>query len=104
MAAKLKKGDTVMVLSGKDKGKKGKIIRILETSVVVEKINIVHKHQKPSKNFQGGIIEKPMPLNNSKVRLVCPKCSDVVGVKFTTIEGRLARKCGGCNEIIEKVK
>ena len=104
MGARLKKGDTVIVLSGKDKGKKGKIIRLSSGGVVVEKVNIAHRHQKPSKNFQGGIIEKPMALDPSKVMLVCPRCSDPVRVRSAVIEDVSVRKCAGCGEVIDKVK
>lgn len=104
MGVRLKKGDTVIVISGKDRGKKGKIIRILDEAVIVEKVNIARKHQKPGKNFQGGIIEKPMPLGFSKVMLVCPKCSEPARVRFGSIEGKTVRKCAGCSEVIDKVK
>lgn len=104
MAMRLKKGDTVIVISGRDKGTKGKIIKVYDRGVVVEKVNIAHKHQRPTKNFQGGIIEKPMPLNPSKVMLVCPKCNEATRVKFGMVEDRRSRKCVSCGEIIDKVK
>lgn len=104
MANRLRKGDTVMVISGKDKGKKGKIINIVDSGVIVEKVNVAKKHQKPTKTFQGGIIEKPMAVNPSKVMLVCPKCSNVVRIRFDKIEGKSVRKCVSCKEIMDKLK
>jgi len=72
---KLKKGDNVMVLSGKDKGKIGTILSILplDNKALVKGINIVKKHQKPSKQGGGGIIEKELPINLSKLSFVSKK-------------------------------
>ena len=73
----VKTGDTVVVISGKDKGKRGKVLEVApkEGKVIVEKINIVTKHVKPRKmNDVGGIIKAEGPLYASKVMLVCPKC------------------------------
>ena len=104
MGIRLKKGDTVVVISGKDKGKKGKIISFTDSGVIVEKVNVAKKHQRPTKNFQGGIIEKPMPVDISKVMPVCPKCAEATRVRFVDIEGKNSRKCASCGEIMEKVK
>jgi large subunit ribosomal protein L24 len=104
MGIRLKKGDTVVVLAGKDRGKKGKILSIKDGKVIVEKMNIAKKHQKPGKNFQGGIIEKPMPLTESKVMLVCPKCGKSARVRFVVVENKTTRKCAKCNEVVDKVK
>ena len=73
----VKKGDTVIVLSGKDKGKKGKVLEVSpkEQKVIVEGINMVTKHVKPRKmGDQGGIVKAEGPMYASKVMLVCPKC------------------------------
>jgi large subunit ribosomal protein L24 len=104
MANRLKKGDTVMVLSGKDKGKKGKIISVFDDGIVVEKVNVAKKHQKATKAFQGGIIEKPMAVNPSKLMLICQKCGKPTRVKFEKLEGKTVRKCVKCKEIVDKVK
>jgi len=103
---RLKKGDTVLVLSGKDKGKKNKIIKVLraEDRYVVEGTNMVKKHQRPSQKFQGGIIDMPVALQGSKLALVCPRCSKPTRVGFSTPEGgEKVRSCKKCNEIIDKV-
>ena len=100
MAARIRKGDTVVVISGKDKGKTGKISRILveDEKVVVEGINLVKRHTRPNpKNQQGGIIEKEAPLHASKVMPVDPKTGKGTRVRFK-VEGnkkvRLAVKSG----------
>ena len=94
----VKKGDTVLVLSGKDKGKKGKI--------VVEGVNKVKRHTKPSQKMpQGGIIVKEAALHSSKVMLVCPACDKPTRIKKSALaNGKMARSCKHCNEIIDKDK
>jgi len=104
MGARLKKGDTVCVISGSEQGKKGKILKISDKGILVEKVNIARKHQKPSKNFQGGIIEKLKPVGASKLVLICPKCNEGVKVRIDRSSGMPARKCASCSEIIDKVK
>jgi len=102
---KIKKGDTVIVLSGKDKGKKGKILEVNPEKgrVIVERVNIAKRHQRPTRNFQGGIIEKPMPLIISKVMLVCPRCSEPTRISSKLIQDKRVRVCKKCEEIIDKV-
>jgi len=100
---KLKKGDTVKVLSGKDKGKTGKIIRVIpeEDRVIVEKINLIKKHKRPDQKSKGGILEKEAPLHVSKVGLLCGKCNKSVRVRSKIIEdGKKVRLCSQCNEVI----
>ena len=86
MAAKIRKGDSVMVLTGKDKGKKGKIIKMLpiKNKAIVSEINKVKKNQKPNNNQSGGIIEKEMPLHISNISLYDPELKKGVkiGYKF----------------------
>jgi large subunit ribosomal protein L24 len=101
--SKLKKGDTVKVLSGKDKGKTGKIIRVIpeEDRVIVEKINLIKKHKRPDQKSKGGILEKEAPLHVSKVGLLCGKCNKSVRVRSKIIEdGKKVRLCSQCNEVI----
>lgn len=103
----IKKGDLVLVIAGKDKGKKGKVISVLpkENKVIVEGINIVKKHMRPTpKNRQGGIIEKPAPLYRCKVMLVCPRCNQPTRIKNSILEtGQKVRVCKKCNEVIDSV-
>lgn len=97
---KIKKNDQVVVLSGKDKGKKGKVLRVNpdKMKVVVEAVNMVKKHQRATQKFQGGIIEKPLAMPISKVSLICPRCSKPTRVSRS--EGR--RYCKKCKELIDK--
>jgi large subunit ribosomal protein L24 len=95
---KIRKGDTVVVTTGKDKGKRGSVLRVFETGkVLVEGVNRVKKHQRPNpmKNQQGGIIDKEMPVHISNVMLVNPATGkgDRVGFKFLEAQsGNAARK------------
>ena len=98
---KLKKGDEVEVLAGKDIGKRGVIMRVLPGAgkVIVDRVNIAKKHQKPTKaTMQGGIIDKEMPIHVSNVALWCNKCGATrIGYRFAE-DGkkvRICRRCGG---------
>jgi large subunit ribosomal protein L24 len=101
---KIKKGDTVVVISGKDKGKKGKVLKVCpaEMKLIVERVNIAKRHQKPTRTFQGGIIEKPIPLAVSKVMLVCPRCNQPSRIGSKKISDRSVRVCNRCEEIVDK--
>ena len=102
----VKKGDTVLVLSGKDKGKKGKVIEALpkKSKVVVEGVNKVKRHTKPSQSMpQGGSIVKEAAMHAAKVQLVCPSCDKATRIKKTALaSGAMARTCKKCGEIIDK--
>ncbi len=105
MAAKVKREDFVVVIAGKDKGKKGKVLKVIpkKQRLVVEGVNIVKKHQRPTATTAGGIIEKPAPIHVSNVMLICPKCGKATRVGFTFLEdGTKVRKCKKCGEIIDK--
>ena len=95
----VKKNDTVVVLSGKDKGKRGKVLSVdpKTRKVVVEKINMASRHQKPRKQGEeGGIIQKEIPLYASKVMTVCPKCSKPTRVAHKVEGGKKVRVCKHC--------
>lgn len=102
---KLKKGDKVLVLSGKDKGKKGKLLKVVPKSskVVVEGINIIKKHQRQTQKFQGGIVEKPMAMMIDKVMLICPRCNKPTRVGKKIIDQKRVRFCRKCKEVVDKV-
>ncbi len=93
----IKKGDTVMVISGKSKGKTGKVLEVSpkEGKVIVEKANIVTKHVKPRRQGEtGGRIEAEGPLYACKVQVICPKCKQPTRVGFKTLEdGSKVRVC-----------
>ncbi|AER66392.1 50S ribosomal protein L24 [Thermovirga sp.] len=104
---RIKKGDRVRVISGKDKGKEGKVLRRdpKRDMVVVEGVNMVTKHVRPSaKNPSGGIIKQEAPIYACKVMLVCPACGNPTRVSRAYLEdGSKVRICKKCNEIIDKV-
>jgi len=104
---RIKKGDRVRVISGKDKGKEGKVLRRNRERdmVVVEGVNVVTKHMRPSaKNPQAGIIKQEAPIYASKVMLVCPLCGEATRVARAYLEdGRKVRVCKKCSEIVDKV-
>ena len=102
---RIKKGDDVMVITGKDKGRRGTVLNVLENDrVLVENINVVKKHQKanPNAGVQGGIIEKEMPVHASNVMLYNPsaKKGDRVGIK-TLEDGRKVRYFKSDNEVVD---
>ena len=101
---KICKGDRVIVISGDDRGKEGVILKV-DTSnnrVIVEGINFVKRHQRPTqKSPQGGIVEKEAPVNSSNLMVICSKCN--AGVKTKNIilaDGGKVRACKKCGEMI----
>ena len=99
MAMNVKKGDTVIVLSGKDKGKQGKVLSTMPTvgKVLVEGVNMADCHVKPTRQGQeGGIIRKAIPMRASKVMVVCPKCGKPTRCGYKILEdGTKTRFCSG---------
>ena len=97
----IKKDDTVVVITGKDKGQRGKVLKVIpkEGKVVVEKINMVSRHTRPRKQGEeGGIIKVETPIYASKVMVVCPKCKKPTRVAHKLTDGkkvRVCKKCGG---------
>ena len=94
MATRLKKGDKVKVISGKDKGKEGEILQVNQekNQCTVEKINIVKKHKKKTQESAGGIIEVPAPIHVSNVMLICPIEKKPVKVGYQSVDGTKKRK------------
>lgn len=107
MLAKLhfKKDDQAIVIAGKEKGKSGKILRMISKKecVLIEKVNLVKRHSRPSaKNRQGGIIEKEAPIHISNVMILCSKCNSPVRIGRKTLEdGKKVRYCKKCGEFID---
>ena len=128
----IRKGDTVVVITGKDAGKRGKVERVIRrtaseaalratfrrgtntsaTTVVVEGLNVAKRHTKPRQSAgrtdrvpkiqQGGILDIPMPLDVSKVMLVCPSCDTPTRIGHTTLEGgHRVRVCSHCGKSLE---
>ncbi len=103
MATKLKKGDKVKVIAGKDKGKEGTIISFIpkKNRVIVEGVNIIKRHQKPTQMSKGGIIEKEASIHISNVQLVCPHCNEATRIGYKFLEsGEKVRYCKKCTETI----
>ena len=102
----IKKNDKVEVLSGKEKGRQGKIIKIMKEKdmALVERVNMVKRHTKPGGKAgqQGGIVEKEAPLKLSKLMLVCPKCSKTTRIGSRVLDsGDKVRYCKKCSEQID---
>ena len=102
----VKRGDLVGVIAGRERGKRGKVLRVLTDKgrVVVEHINMLKKHQRPTQKLrQGGIIERESPLALSNVLVVCSRCDKPSrsGIK-TIADGRKLRVCKRCGESIDK--
>jgi len=103
---KIKKGDTVMVTTGRERGKTGKVLslHLSDGKVIVEKLNLIKRHTKPNQKVkQGGIIEREAPLALSNVMFLCGNCSKPVrlGIKQLN-DGRRVRVCKKCQEVIER--
>ena len=102
---KIRKNDTVLMISGKDRGKKGKVrfAHPDDRALVVEGINIVKKHTKAVRDVrQAGIIEREAQINISNLMLICKRCNKPVRIGFKTLEdGRKVRICRVCKEVIE---
>jgi large subunit ribosomal protein L24 len=101
----VKKNDTVMVITGKDKAKTGKVLSLVpkKDGVLIEGINVVKRHTKARGSEQGGILEKEAPVHISNVALLCAKCNKPVRTKITVLEdGKKARCCVKCGESFDK--
>jgi large subunit ribosomal protein L24 len=105
---KIKKGDTILVTAGKDKGKKAKVLKALPKAekLLVEGVNIIKKHQKARRQGEKGeIIKRPAPIDSSNVKIVCPKCSKASRVGYIVSENSKkkeakSRICKKCNQEI----
>ena len=106
MAVHIRRGDTVAVMAGKERGKRGKVLRVFRDTgrVLIEKVNMIKRHQRPTQKLrQGGIIERENPLALSNVLVVCGRCDRPVrtGIKVLA-DGRKLRVCRRCGEAVDK--
>jgi len=106
MGLRIRKGDTVEIIAGREKGKRGKIIRILssnhDTRVLVERLNMIKRHMRRSAKYkEGGIIDMEGPIHISNVSLVCPKCDKRTRIGSKPSGDKNVRYCKKCNEIID---
>jgi len=100
---KIKKGDNILIISGKDKNKTGKVIRAFpkELKVLVEGINLKKKHVRPKREGEKGqIVAVSAPINISSVKIICPKCGKAVRVGYQITEKRKSRICKKCKQEI----
>src|SRR5208337_2935811 len=101
----IRKNDNVMVMAGKDKGKTGKVLRINRKTdrIIVEKVNMIKRHVRPSQKTKGGIMERESPIHVSNVMIYCDKCAKAVRVGTKMLEdGKKARYCRKCEEVFDK--
>jgi large subunit ribosomal protein L24 len=106
MGLSIKKNDTVVVIAGKEKGKKGRVLSVhpSDESLLIEKTNMIKKHMKPSRKYtQGGIIEKEAPIHISNVMVICPKCNKPTRIGNTILQsGKKVRACKKCREVMDQ--
>jgi large subunit ribosomal protein L24 len=103
----VRKNDTVLVIAGRDRGKRGRVLRVVPDKgrVIVEGVNFIKRHTRanPQKNIKGGIVERESPLSASNVQLVCPECSKPTRVGRQRLEdGRRVRVCVKCKGVVDK--
>ncbi|HEX8171210.1 MAG TPA: 50S ribosomal protein L24 [Thermoanaerobaculia bacterium] len=106
-APHVRKGDTVRVLAGKDRGKQGKVLRVNATkgTAIVERVNFTKKHTRanPGKNVQGGILERESPINVAKLQVVCPSCNEPTRLgSHRNEQGEGIRYCRKCKTDLTK--
>lgn len=103
----IRKNDNVVVVAGRDRGKRGRVLRVIpdKTRVVVEGVNFVKRHTRPNpqRNIKGGIVEREASLHVSNVKLVCPECSEPTRTGRRLLDdGRRVRFCRKCNGVVDK--
>ena len=103
----IRKNDTVLVTTGKDRGKKGRVIRIVaeKNRLIVEGVNLIKRHTRPNpaKNIKGGVVQREAALHASNVQLVCPECGQVTRVgRRILADGRKVRICRKCEGVVDK--
>jgi large subunit ribosomal protein L24 len=101
----IKKNDTVLVTTGKEKGKRGRVIAVYpgENRVLIEKLNMIKRHTKPTQQLrQGGIVEKEAPISAANVKLVCNKCDKPTGIsRKAQADGKRVRVCRACEATLD---
>jgi large subunit ribosomal protein L24 len=103
----IRKNDTVLVTTGKDRGKKGRVIRMVpeKNRLIVEGVNLIKRHTRPNpaKNVKGGVVQREASLHASNVQLVCPECGAQTRVGHRVLEdGRKVRICRKCDGVVDK--
>ncbi len=103
---RIRRGDTVQVIAGRERGKSGKVLQVVsgKQRVFVEKLNLIKRHTRPNqKNRQGGIVEREGSIHLSNVMLLCPQCNKTTRIAIKLLEdGTKLRRCRKCGEMIDK--
>ena len=107
LATPIRKNDTVTVTTGKDRGKQGRVLKVLpeKNRVIVEGVNFIKRHTKPNpqRQIKGGVVEREASLHASNVQLVCPECSAATRVGRQRLDdGRRVRICRKCKGVVDK--
>ena len=107
LATPLRKNDNVVVTTGKDRGKRGRVLRVVPDTnrLIVEGVNIIKRHTKPNpgRNIKGGIVEREGSLHASNVQLVCPECNTQTRIGHKILgDGRKVRICRKCEGVVDK--
>jgi large subunit ribosomal protein L24 len=107
LATPIRKNDSVLVITGKDRGKRGRVLRVLpeKNRLIIEGVNIIKRHTKPNpgKNIKGGIVEREASVHASNVQLVCPDCGAQTRVGRKVLgDGRKVRICRKCEGVVDK--
>ena len=107
LATPIRKNDSVLVITGKDRGKRGRVLRVLpeKNRLIIEGVNIIKRHAKPNpgKNVKGGIVEREASVHASNVQLVCPDCGAQTRVGRKILgDGRKVRICRKCEGVVDK--
>jgi large subunit ribosomal protein L24 len=103
----IRKNDTVLVTTGKDRGKKGRVLRVVpdKNRLIVEGVNLIKRHTRPNpaKNVKGGVVQREAALHASNVQLVCPECGAQTRVGHKVLDdGRKVRICRKCGGVVDK--
>jgi large subunit ribosomal protein L24 len=107
LATPVRKNDNVLVTTGKDRGKRGRVLKVLPTTnrVVVEGVNMIKRHTKPNpqRQIKGGLVEREAPLHASNVQVVCPECGKATRIGRKILgDGRKVRICRKCEGVVDK--
>jgi large subunit ribosomal protein L24 len=103
----LRKNDQVEVISGRDRGKRGKVLRVMpaRARAIVERVNVIKRHTRPNpqRNIKGGVVEREGSLHMAKLMIVCPECNESTRVRNKILsDGRKVRTCIACEGVIDK--
>ena len=107
LATPIRKNDNVLVVTGKDRGKRGRVLKVLpeKNRVIVEGVNIIKRHTKPNpgRQIKGGLVEREAPLHASNVQIVCPECGKATRIRRKILgDGRKVRICRKCEGVVDK--